>query len=168
MDGGIRRISPFPFTFFELPVSYSMPIQFQYIDDLKCLYVLAKGKVSLQKFLEFHRSITITDPPPTLLILCEYSELDSSGLTTSELEKIKADALNRTEYKYGMIKHAFVVSDTLTFGLSRMFDGLVFSEKYQVCVFTDINEAKRWLGLEPDICLDLRPQENSFPDVQHP
>lgn len=145
-----------------------MPIQFEYIDGINCLYVVAKGKVSLQEFLQFHREITIADPPPTLLILCDYRELDSSGLTTSDLEKIKADALNRTEYKYGLVKQAFVVSDTLTFGLSRMFDGLVFSEKYQVSVFTDMNEAKSWLGLEPDTGLDTHQQNNSFSDLQHP
>jgi hypothetical protein len=145
-----------------------MPIRFEYIDGINCLYVVAKGKVSLQEFLEFHRSITIADPPPTLLILCDYRELDSSGLTTSDLEKIKTDALSRTEYKYGMVKQAFIVSDTLTFGLSRMFDGLVFSEKYQVSVFTDMNEAKRWLGLEPDTGLDTHQQNSSFSGLQHP
>jgi hypothetical protein len=145
-----------------------MPIQFRYIDDLKCLYVVAKGKVGLQEFLEFHRSIAITNPPPTLLILCDYRELDPAGLTTSDLEKMKVDALRRTEYKYGLVKQALVVTDTLTFGLSRMFDGLVFSKKYQVSVFTDINEAKRWLGMEPDIRLDLDQQNTAFPDVQHP
>lgn len=145
-----------------------MPIQFEYIDEINCLYVVGIGSVSLQEFLEFHRSITIAAPPRTLLILCDYRELDSSGLTTSDLEKIKADALSRTEYKYGKVMQAFVVSDTLTFGLSRMFDGLVFSEKYQVRVFTDINEAKRWIGLEPDTRLDTHQQDTSSPDVQHP
>ena len=145
-----------------------MPIQFEYIDEISCLYVLGKGSVSLQEFLEFHQSIAIADPPPTLLILCDYRELDASGLTTSDLEKIKADALSRTEYKYGMIRQAFVVSDTLTFGLSRMFDGLVFSEKYHVSVFTDIDEAKRWLGLKPVIRLDLHTKKTPFQDVQHP
>lgn len=145
-----------------------MPIQFQYIAALHCLYTVAKGKVSLREFLEYHRSVAITDPPPILLIFSDYRELDPAGLTTSDIEKIKVDALHRTEYKYGLVKQAFVVTDTLTFGLSRMFDGLVFSKKYQVSVFTDINEAKRWLGMEPDIRLDLDQQDTAFPDVQHP
>ena len=165
---GTSARSPLLHSFFPTTESESMPIQFEYIDEINCLYAVAKGKVSLHEFLEFHRSITITEPPPTLLILCDYRELDSSGLTTSDLERIKADALSRTEYKYGMVKQAFVVSDTLTFGLSRMFDGLVFSEKYQVSVFTDMNAAKSWLGVEPDIRLDLQPQDTSFPDVHHP
>ena len=145
-----------------------MPIQFEYLDDLNCLYVIGKGRAGLQDFLNFHRSITIPTPPPVLLILCDYRELDASGLTTSDLESIKADALRRTESMYGMVRQVFLVSDTLTFGLSRMFDGLLFSEKYQVRVFTNINEAKRWLGLEPDIHLDIRTNETSFTDGQHP
>lgn len=145
-----------------------MPIQFEYIDELNCLYVIGKGNVELQDFLDFHQSISIPSPPPVLLILCDYRELDATGLTTSDLEKIKADALRRTEYKYGTVKQVFLVSDTLTFGLSRMFDGLIFSEKYQVRVFTDIDEAKRWLGLPPDIRLGLHTNETPSPDAQHP
>ncbi len=83
-----------------------MPIQFQYIAALHCLYTVAKGKVSLQEFLEYHRSVAITDPPPILLIFSDYRELDPAGLTTSDIEKIKIDALRRTEYKYGLVKQA--------------------------------------------------------------
>jgi hypothetical protein len=154
--------------FFPTTEGESMPIQFEYIDEIHCLHIVAKGKVSLQEFFEFHRSITITTPPPTLLILSDHRELDPSGLTASDIESIKADALSRTEYKYGVVRQAFVVSDSLTFGLSRMYDGLVYSEKYQVHVFTDINEAKSWLGLEAETCLGSHQNNSAFPDVHPP
>jgi len=100
-------------------------------------------------FLEYHRNITIPNPPPILLILSDYRQLDASDLTTSDIEEIRTSALSRTENKYEAVKEALVVSDGLVFGLSRMFDGVVHSDKYEAGVFTDMDEAKSWLGL-PD------------------
>jgi hypothetical protein len=126
-----------------------MPIQFQYRADLYCLHAIGEGRLSRQDFLEYHRSITIPNPPPSLLILSDYRKLDASDLTTSDIEEIRTSALDRTENKYETVKEALVVSDGLVFGLSRMFDGVVHSDKYEAGVFTDMNEAKSWLGL-PD------------------
>jgi len=126
-----------------------MPIQFEYRADLNCLHAVGEGRLSRQDFLDYHRNITITDPPPTLLILSDYRKLDASGLTTSDIEEIRTSALSRTENKYEAVKEALVVSDGLVFGLSRMFDGVVHSDKYEAGVFTDMDEAKSWLGL-PD------------------
>ena len=124
-----------------------MPIQFEYRAELNCLHAIGTGRLSRHDFLEYHRNITITDPGPTLLILSDYRELDASNLTTSDIEEIRTSALSRTENKYLTVKEALVVSDALVFGLSRMFDSVVHSDKYEAGVFTDMNEAKSWLGL---------------------
>jgi hypothetical protein len=127
-----------------------MPIHFHYVAELNCLFTTGKGKVSRQAFLDYHRAIDITDPPATLLVLSDYRELDPSGLSSSDIEEIRTNALGRTENKYQAVKEAIVVSETLTFGLSRMYDSVVYSEKYEVNVFTDMDEARTWLGLEPE------------------
>jgi hypothetical protein len=124
-----------------------MPIQFDYIAELNCLHAIGKGRLGRQDFLAYHRNITISNPPPTLLILSDYRELDASDLTTSDIEEIRTSALSRTENKYSAVKEALVVSDALVFGLSRMYDGVIHSENYEAGVFTDMNDAKRWLGL---------------------
>jgi hypothetical protein len=126
-----------------------MPIQFEYRADLNCLHAIGAGRLNRQDFLDYHRNITIPDPPPTLLILSDYRKLDASDLTTSDIEEIRTSALSRTENKYDAVKEALVVSDGLGFGLSRMYDGVVHSDKYEAGVFTDMNAAKSWLGL-PD------------------
>jgi hypothetical protein len=133
-----------------------MPIQFEYRADLNCLHAVGEGRLSRQDFLDYHRNITITDPPPILLILSDYRKLDASGLTTSDIEEIRTSALSRTENKYEAVKEALVVSDGLGFGLSRMFDGVVHSDKYEAGVFTDMNAAKSWLGL-PDSLATEKP-----------
>ncbi len=112
--------------------------------------------MSRQDFLEYHHNIMIPDPPPILLILSDYRKLDASDLTTSDIEEIRTSALNRTENKYEAVKEALVVSDGLGFGLSRMFDGVVHSDKYEAGVFTDMNAAKSWLGL-PDSFATKKP-----------
>jgi hypothetical protein len=133
-----------------------MPIQFEYRADLNCLHAVGEGRLNRQDFLDYHRNITIPDPPPILLILSDYRKLDASDLTTSDIEEIRTSALSRTENKYDAVKEALVVSDGLGFGLSRMYDGVVHSDKYEAGVFTDMNAAKSWLGL-PDSFATKKP-----------
>ncbi len=140
-----------------------MPIEFRYIEELGCLHSIGRGRVSLKEFLDLHRNVYIANPPAQLLILSDYRELDSSGLSSSDIEQIRANAIRRTENKYKFVKEAIVVSEILTYGLSRMYDGVVYSEKYEVNVFTDINEAKVWLGLEADTFSKTR---NDLPGMQ--
>jgi hypothetical protein len=118
-----------------------------------CLYTVGKGRVTLQEFLDYHRSIRIDNPRRNLRILADYRELEPSDLKTSDIENIKASALNKIENRYEKVMEATVVSDPLTWGLSRQYDGSYYSELYELQVFTDIDEARRWLGLDPETVL---------------
>lgn len=140
-----------------------MPLEFHFIEEIGCLHTVGRGKVLLAEFLDYHRSIKITNPPPQLLILSDYRELDPSALSSLDIEQIRMSALARTDNKYQSVKEAIVVSESLAFGLSRMYDSLVYSEKYEVNVFTDANEAKAWLGLEAD-ALSKTPED--LPEIQ--
>lgn len=133
-----------------------MPIQFKYVAEQNCLCVVGKGRTSLREFLEYHAAVRIPDPRPSLLILADYRELDPSGLSISDIEEIRASALRRTENRFEAIKEAIVVSDGLTYGLSRMFDGVLHSERYEVNVFTDLNDARDWLGLTPQAFANMQ------------
>jgi hypothetical protein len=86
-----------------------------------------------------------------LRILADYRELDPSDLSTSDIEQIRESALRKIEDKFTSIKEATVVADTLAYGLTRMFDGVFHSDKYELNVFTDIRKAGQWLGLAPEI-----------------
>ena len=143
-----------------------MPLKFNYFADSNSLFVIGKGKVSLREFLEYHGSAKIPNPQPTLLILADYREIDPSGLTASDIEQIRDSALSKIEGKFETVKEATVVADTLTYGLTRMFDGVVHSEKYELNIFSDMDEAKRWLGLAPETSLD--PDSHSPTPFAHP
>ena len=131
-----------------------MPFKFQYLAATNCLHVIGRGRVSLQEFLDYHRTVKIPDPKPDLRILADYRELDPSDLSTSDIERIRESALRKIEGKFTRVKEATVVADTLAYGLTRMFDGVFHSEKYELNVFTDIREAILWLGLAPETQLD--------------
>jgi len=132
-----------------------MPFRYKYLQEIGCLYTVGKGEVSLQEFLDYHRSIRIENPHPTLKILSDYRELDPSGLKASDIEKMKKSALKNVELKYKEVREAAVVSDFLTWGLSRQYDGTFYSEAYELQVFNDIEEAKNWLGLDAATVLAL-------------
>ena len=131
-----------------------MPFQYQYHAATNCLHVIGRGRVSLQEFLDYHRTVKIPDPKPDLRILADYRELDPSDLSTSDIEQIRESALRKIDDKFTSVKEATVVSDTLAYGLTRMFDGVFHSDKYELNVFTDIREAEQWLGLAPEISRD--------------
>lgn len=132
-----------------------MPFRYRYFPEMGCLYTVGKGRVTLQEFLDYHRSIRIDNPRRTLRILADYRELEPSDLKTSDIENIKASALHKIENRYEKVREATVVSDPLTWGLSRQYDGSYYSELYELQVFTDIDEARRWLGLDPETVLRI-------------
>lgn len=140
-----------------------MSIEFRYIEELGCLHTTGRGKVLVEDFLNYHRTVDIANPPDQLLILSDYRELDPSNLSSADIEQIRTNTLARTDHKYQSVKEAIVVSEKLTYGLSRMYDSMVYSEKYEVNVFNDINEAKAWLGLETDT---LSKNRNDLPGMQ--
>ena len=55
-----------------------MPLHYRYIPELHCIYTVGSGQVRLQEFLDYHRQIKVTDPPPFLRILSDYRTLDAS------------------------------------------------------------------------------------------
>ena len=132
-----------------------MPFHYRYFPETGCLYTVGEGRVSLQEFLEYHLSIQIDNPKPILRILADYRELDPSDLKTTDIEKLKESAMNKVETKYEKVREATVVSDLLTWGLSRQYDGSHYSELYELQVFTDIDEARNWLELDPATVLPI-------------
>ena len=145
-----------------------MPIEFRYIEELGCLHAIGQGRLSLKDFLDYHRAVDIANPPSELLVLSDYRATDPSGLSSSDIEKIRTNAIGHTEYKYQSVKEAIVVSEALAYGLSRMYDGVVYSEKYALSVFTDIDAAKEWLGLETDALSENRAASPERPTAQTP
>ena len=132
-----------------------MPFRYRYFPETGCLYTVGEGRVSLQEFLEYHLSIQIDNPKPILRILADYRELDPSDLKTTDIEKLKESAMNKVKTKYEKVREATVVSDLLTWGLSRQYDGSHYSELYELQVFTDIDEARNWLELDPATVLTI-------------
>jgi hypothetical protein len=145
-----------------------MPFDYTYNAESNCLYAKGVGQATLQDFLDYHQTLKIKDAQPTLSILSDYRELDPSGLTASDIERIRMSALIKIKGKFRKVKEAIVVSSALAYGLARMFDALIYAETYELNVFMDIGEAKAWLGLGHDTVLKLPQQDRFSAALQHP
>jgi len=142
-----------------------MSLQSEYDEKLQCLFTVGKDKLHFHDFLDLYPTIKIPDPISNVRILTDYREADPSGLTTSDIEQMKSIAIKLAK-RFESVREAVVVSETLTYGLSRMYGGVNYSEQYELNVFNDINEAKIWLGLEPEAVLAPSQQDTTPPDSQ--
>jgi hypothetical protein len=77
--------------------------------------------------------------------LMDHRKLDVKKLTADDLRKIR-DILMRHSSELGLGRCAFVVKDTLGFGLGRMYE-LLGGESIHgdFAVFYSLDEARRWL-----------------------
>ena len=84
--------------------------------------------------------------PKKLLVKTDYRNADVSALSKEDIEILKRCILDLVD-NYETVREVIVVSAPLTFGLSRMYQSILYSEKYNIKVFTDMDEAQDWLGV---------------------
>ena len=132
-----------------------MPIRSVYDWELKCRFTVGRGKLRPEDFVDFLKSDTAADRVTQSRVLSDYRKVDFSELSSSDIETIKSFALGIIR-KVEKVKEAIVVSDKLSYGLVRIYEGIVYSEKYEIRVFTDFDEAKRWLGFKPEDNVEAR------------
>ena len=66
-----------------------------------------------------------------------------AGISASAVQKV-ADIFDASSHSF---KVAFVADTDFIFGMSRMFEMLRDNSTEEACVFRNVDEAKRWLGL---------------------
>ena len=150
---GIGSYSPCPVYCKSPAQGYITPLHSEYDEKLQCVFIVGKGSLHFDEYLEFYRSVKIPSPICNIRIFTDYREADSSGLSTSGIEQMKSIVL-RISKRLESIREAFVVKEPIASGLTRMYGRIDYSDKYEMNVFTDINEAKMRLGLEPETVLE--------------
>ena len=80
--------------------------------------------------------------------LCLVADLRGGGtaLTGEDMRQLAAHA-GRTDAAWGDTKWAIIASDSLMYGLSRMFGTLTDRHQVTTHVFRSVKEADGWLGL---------------------
>jgi hypothetical protein len=123
-------------------VQYS--IEFQ--ADQQLIVVRTWGDAALSGFKSY--ICDLLGPPCSEVnynILADFRDLNMSSLTNSDIKSI-ADIVAANRDNIPPVKHALVVSTTLSFGLSRMYELLATERDPQtIRVFYDYDEARAWV-----------------------
>jgi hypothetical protein len=111
------------------------------------VYILTDGEASVNGFDELLTAI-VSAPQWTIGTkqLVDHRKLILQKLTADDMRAIK-DVVKKISTKLGNGRCAFVVNDTLGFGLARMYELLGGNDIHQeIAVFYTIDEAVEWLG----------------------
>ena len=80
---------------------------------------------------------------------CDLTGLDSIHLLFADVAEFAA---RRAKFNPNDIhvKSAFLAKDPLTSGIARMYQQLLCSDRIEVHVFSELEDAADWLGVKPD------------------
>jgi hypothetical protein len=80
---------------------------------------------------------------------CDLTGLDSIHLSRADISELAA---RRAKFNPNNIhvKSAFLAKDPLSFGIARMYERLLCSERIEPRVFSKLEDAADWLGVKPD------------------
>jgi hypothetical protein len=121
-----------------------MPIDLHYNKNKDILYGKMLGHVTVEEVEEILKKILQSDEfSPDTGTLWDLREQDFTKIDTDfEMRLIN---IRKKHSKRGNARLAFVVSDDLGFGMSRMYQNLSEKLPQHIMVFRDYSEAEEWL-----------------------
>ena len=80
---------------------------------------------------------------------CDFTSIDGITLSVSDVFLLanRRRAFNPNNFK---VKSAFLATNPLAFGISRMYEQLLNSPRIEVRVWVDLEDAADWLGVDPE------------------
>ena len=124
-----------------------MPITFSMNQDDGYFVAQYEGAISDKDLLDEWRSVLSNiDPIPNINQLADLSDADLSGLTTTGIKAI-ADYFIFIYRKYNVtsMKTAIYAPQSLSYGLSRIYEVLAYESAQDIKVFNDREKAIQWL-----------------------
>ena len=123
-----------------------MPITFSMNHEGGYFVAHYKGAISdkdVDEWKSYHSGI---DLMPNINQLTDLSDADLSGVTTTGIQAI-ADyfIFIYREYNITSMKTAIYAPQTLSFGLSRMYEALAYETAQDIEIFNDREKAIQWL-----------------------
>ena len=124
-----------------------MEFSFQVSPDKSFGTVIIKGKFDLDAFKDFYRQmVSHPDFRTGMNVIWDTRQADISKISQDEMRFISSHIAPLTKER-GEGKGALVVSDDVSFGVSRM--GEMMTEKYVTVtlrVFRNMEEAEKWIN----------------------
>ena len=126
-----------------------MPIKYVIDDNLRLVYATAVGSVTMDELVE-HLETLSADPRyvPPMKKLVDYRAGHVIAMSVEETRRLTEFKLELGDVFRGE-KCAFLVSDDLDFGLSRV-SGAYADPVLESNVFREAPSALAWLGVGPD------------------
>jgi hypothetical protein len=123
-----------------------MPISIDYDRKENVLYTKAEGVVKLDDILSYFSSVATTlDSKIGYRIFADYSDVVLELSNKDTLEMIsRRKVMGDTNEK---INIAVFCKEDLVFGIGRMYGLLLGKDKYNVMIFRNQEEARKWLGV---------------------
>ncbi len=132
-----------------------MSLEYKIFEDIKLVYVKAFDVLKYEELMD-HIEKLANDPAyiPPMKKLLDYVDLKKSGLSTREsidFSKRKQEMADRfINERCAIVTHADYVS-----GITKYHQAYIDEKKLKTKVFQNIDEAKEWLGIDPDYELSV-------------
>ena len=123
-----------------------MPISIDYDRKENVLYTKAEGVVKLADILSYFSSVATTlDSKKGYRVFADYSDAVLELCNKDLLEMVsRRRVMGDTNEK---INIAVFCKEDLVFGIGRMYEVLLGDDKYNVMIFRNQEEARKWLGI---------------------
>jgi hypothetical protein len=122
-----------------------MPVDYRIDSERRIVFSTGTGAVTVQEILAYQQRLR-QDPA----FSADFNQLfDYRTVSAEQLRTTDIQGLAETDVFSPGSRRAFVVSEDVTFGLARMFEMFRDSNE-RIVVFRNINEARRWLGLDDE------------------
>ena len=133
-----------------------MPIKYVIDDSMRLVYATAVGPVTMAELVDHLRALS-ADPRylRPMKKLVDYRAGHVIAMSVEETKRLTEFKLELGDVFRGE-RCAFLVSDDLDFGLSRVH-GAYADPVLESSVFRDVSSALAWLGISPDSLDTLLP-----------
>ncbi|MGI9591984.1 MAG: STAS/SEC14 domain-containing protein [Myxococcota bacterium] len=127
-----------------------MPIEHEFDARRRLLCVRMLGVVTDDDVLDYAEAITADESRgPEYDELIDLRKLETPAASTDTLRRV-ADIFRKYERQPELVKVAFIAASDAAYGIARMYQAFRAESSADMRVFREADEARRWLGLEPE------------------
>jgi hypothetical protein len=121
-----------------------MPVEFSIDKEDNIVYRTLRGEVRVDEVLaSLEETAKHPDYRPGMKSLNDVREYTPRS-TSSDVRQIAEYLLGHADVRKGLVA-AVVVSQAVSYGMTRMLQALADNPDFSISVFYDLEEAKRWL-----------------------
>lgn len=127
-----------------------MPIEYKINSELRTVFTTAWGQLSISELPEYlKRLVADSQYESTFGVLVDASALEGVGLTPEAMRHFAESTRDTAQGLAGARVSIYAPTDVI-YGMMRMYQIIREEAPYEIQIFREMNEARRWLGLTPE------------------